>query len=399
MTNQVVTTDSNTTPGNAAITGMFSANTFRVGNSSLNATFGAPNTFHISSGDYFLNANGSWSRSSVIGNNGIIANTNGVFVNANTGLVVNTAGLFVNASYIGTITANNATNLGGVVAASYVKNTDSRTMSGNLTFSGTNITFTGALSVATVTSGTWSASTIATDRGGTGQTTYTDGQILIGSTSADSLVKTTLTAANNITVTNGNGSITIASNPNLSYVSSASSGTVRITGGGTDATIPAATASIAGLVTTGTQTIAGVKTFNNGTASSNTITGTVVITGGLGVSGAINAGSDITAYATSDIRLKKNIKAIPDALEKVMQISGVTYNWNDIAHEVENKDMSVNEVGVIAQEINVILPEVITTRDNGYMAVRYEKIVPLLIEAIKELNEQVKSLKSELESK
>ena len=59
MTNQVVTTDSNTTPGNAAITGMFSANTFRVGNSSLNATFGAPNTFHISSGDYFLNANGS----------------------------------------------------------------------------------------------------------------------------------------------------------------------------------------------------------------------------------------------------------------------------------------------------------------------------------------------------
>jgi hypothetical protein len=265
---------------------------------------------------------------------------------------------------------------------------------------GSGVVSSSLTSVGTITTGTWNASTIATTRGGTGQTTYTNGQLLIGSTASGSLSKATLTAGENITITNGGGSITIASTtPNLSYTSSTASGTVNISGGGTSATIPAATASIAGLVTTGTQTIAGIKTFNNGTASSNTTTGTVVITGGLGVSGAINAGGDITAYASSDIRLKKNIKAIPDALEKVMQISGVTYNWNEHAHEVENKDMSVNEVGVIAQEINDILPEVITTRDNGYMAVRYEKIVPLLIEAIKELNEQVKSLKSELESK
>lgn len=241
---------------------------------------------------------------------------------------------------------------------------------------GSGVVSSSLTSVGTITTGTWNASTIATTRGGTGQTTYTDGQLLIGSTASGSLSKATLTAGQNITITNGGGSITIASDfP------------------------PIANSTVNGLMSTSAQSFSGAKTFINGTASSSTTSGAVVVTGGLGVGGAINAGGDITAYATSDIRLKKNIKAIPDALEKVMQISGVTYNWNDIAHEVENKDMSVNEVGVIAQEINDILPEVITTRDNGYMAVRYEKIVPLLIEAIKELNEQVKSLKSELESK
>jgi hypothetical protein len=75
----------------------------------------------------------------------------------------------------------------------------------------------------------------------------------------------------------------------------------------------------------------------------------------------------------------------------------VSYNWNDIANQVEHKDVDVKEVGVIAQEVNDVLPEVVSTRDNGYMAVRYEKLVPLLIEAIKELGEEVKTLRSMLD--
>ena len=144
MTNKVVTTDSNTTPGNAVITGTFSANVYIVGNSASNTSISAPNTEQKSSGSYFLNANGSWS--SIVANNGIIANSSGIFVNANTGIVVNTAGVFVNSNYIGTLTgtstSNNATHLGGVLAASYVQNTDSRTLSGNLAFSGANVNFT-----------------------------------------------------------------------------------------------------------------------------------------------------------------------------------------------------------------------------------------------------------------
>jgi hypothetical protein len=117
-----------------------------------------------------------------------------------------------------------------------------------------------------------------------------------------------------------------------------------------------------------------------------------VITGGLGVSGAINAGGDITAFATSDNRFKTNIENIPDALAKVSQLNGVTYNWNELANKVENKDITIREVGIIAQQVNDVLPEVVSVRDNGYMAVRYEKLVPLLIEAIKELQAKVEEL-------
>ena len=60
MTNYVVTTDSNTATGNAAISGTMYANAIKVGNSTVNTTFGTPNSSQISSGEYFLNANGSW---------------------------------------------------------------------------------------------------------------------------------------------------------------------------------------------------------------------------------------------------------------------------------------------------------------------------------------------------
>ena len=99
---------------------------------------------------------------------------------------------------------------------------------------------------------------------------------------------------------------------------------------------------------------------------------------------------DITAFYSSDEQLKDNITPIPDALEKVISISGNTFNWNEKS-EYEGKA----EVGVIAQEIEKLdLPGVTTTRDTGYKAVRYEKLVPLLIEAIKELKAEGDELKS-----
>jgi len=149
-----------------------------------------------------------------------------------------------------------------------------------------------------------------------------------------------------------------------------------------------------GVYTVGNQTINGIKTFANNTASTSRSTGSVVIVGGLGVSGAINAGGEITAFATSDARFKTNVENITDALSKIKKLNGVTFNWNDLAEEVESKDTSVKEAGVIAQEVNEVLPEVVTVRENGYMAVRYEKLVPLLIEAIKELHEEIKTLKN-----
>ena len=88
---------------------------------------------------------------------------------------------------------------------------------------------------------------------------------------------------------------------------------------------------------------------------------------------------DITAFASSDKRLKDNITPIPNALSKVLSISGNTFDWNE-ASPYEGKA----DTGVIAQEIEKLdLPGVTTIRDDGTHAVKYENLVPLLIEAIK----------------
>ena len=105
---------------------------------------------------------------------------------------------------------------------------------------------------------------------------------------------------------------------------------------------------------------------------------------------------DVVAYATSDKRLKDNIKPLDNALDKISKISGVEFDWNDTRDE-DGKPLHSykgHDVGVIAQEIEEVLPEVVTTRDNGYKAVKYEKIVPLLIEAIKEQQKQIEELKN-----
>jgi hypothetical protein len=111
------------------------------------------------------------------------------------------------------------------------------------------------------------------------------------------------------------------------------------------------------------------------------------------IGGALNVVGDITAFYTSDQRLKDNIVAIEDPLAKVLSISGNTYTWN------EKSGKEGNDVGVIAQEILEVLPEAVTTRDNGYLAVDYHKIVPLLVEAIKELSAKVENLEQKLTDK
>jgi hypothetical protein len=106
--------------------------------------------------------------------------------------------------------------------------------------------------------------------------------------------------------------------------------------------------------------------------------------------GRIDASNDVVAFSTSDIRLKDNIKTIDKALDKVNSIQGIEFDWIEKEEVHGNKG---HDIGVIAQEIEKILPDVVTTRDSGYKAVKYEKIVPLLIEAIKDLSKQVDGLK------
>jgi len=130
----------------------------------------------------------------------------------------------------------------------------------------------------------------------------------------------------------------------------------------------------------------GLTQQTSGLAMSGAYTGNFTLTG------AFTATGDITAFGTSDERLKTNVSVIDNALDKINKISGYTFNWNELA---EDKDQTLREAGVLAQEVEEVLPEVTTTREDGYKAVRYEKLVPLLIEAIKELSEKVERLEKE----
>jgi hypothetical protein len=137
------------------------------------------------------------------------------------------------------------------------------------------------------------------------------------------------------------------------------------------------------------------------TSATSTQTGALQVYGGVGIGGDLYVGRDIyglgeiTAYygATSDRRLKTNIGSINNGLAKVLTLDGIVYNWNELA----NKDLDVKEVGVIAQQIQAVLPEAVVEREDGYLTVKYERIIPLLIEAIKELSAEVEELKKKIQ--
>jgi hypothetical protein len=122
--------------------------------------------------------------------------------------------------------------------------------------------------------------------------------------------------------------------------------------------------------------------------------------------GEIRAADTITSYY-SDERLKTNIESIPNALDKVMELRGVTYNSNKLAESFGFKNKE-KQVGVLAGDVEKVLPEAvkpapfdimlfenteISKSGANYKTVQYEKLVPLLIEAIKELNNEIKQLK------
>ena len=110
------------------------------------------------------------------------------------------------------------------------------------------------------------------------------------------------------------------------------------------------------------------------------------------VSGTLSATGDIVAYASSDERLKDNISPIKNPIEKINQISGNSFNWNENKQDIyKGKDY-----GVIAQEIESVLPELVVEREDGYKAVKYDKLVSLLIEGIKELSNEVNQLKQQI---
>ena len=158
-------------------------------------------------------------------------------------------------------------------------------------------------------------------------------------------------------------------------------------------------------------TSSGVTSITAGSGlSGGTITGTGTIslsgsyTGTWAVTGAITATGEITAYY-SDRRLKENVNVISNAIEKIKQLNGITYNPNDLASTF-GYNKSTNLVGLFADEVESVLPEAVkpapfdidekgnSISGDNYKTIQYEKLVPLLVEAIKDQQKQIEELKA-----
>lgn len=225
-------------------------------------------------------------------------------------------------------------------------------------------TWTGSNTIAvvgTISTGTWSGDTIALNKGGTGATTAAAARTNLGL-----VIGTDVQAAGNYPTgsgTNGRvagwGASGIGDTNNVYY---------NATGLGIGSSPSyALDVDVASTTTTAIYT-----------------------------DGKIVAKGDIIAFSTSDERLKRNITPISDSLAKVDELKGVTFEWDSKAGD----HLYGCDYGVLAQDVEKVLPLAVTTReDTGYKAVKYEKIVPLLIEAIKDLKQEVEELRARVNDK
>ena len=148
-----------------------------------------------------------------------------------------------------------------------------------------------------------------------------------------------------------------------------------------------------------TNNLAGTGVSVSSATGNSTISiGQSVATNATVTFGEVRSSGDIIAYYSSDLALKENISPIDNALNKVMSLGGYNFDWKDSHLEdrggVDGKFVKKKDIGIIAQEVQKVLPEAVGKREDGTLGVRYEQIVPLLIESIKELKSEIESLKS-----
>lgn len=153
----------------------------------------------------------------------------------------------------------------------------------------------------------------------------------------------------------------------------------------------AASASSATTATTAT-TANALNTGNNYQVNS-----LGVGTAGSGTAGEIRATNNVTAYYSSDARLKENVQSIENALGIVSAVGGKTFDWTD-AYIAEHGGedgyfVTKSDFGVIAQDVQAVFPLAVRTREDGTLAVDYEKLVAVAFAAIAELKAEVEALK------
>ncbi len=156
-----------------------------------------------------------------------------------------------------------------------------------------------------------------------------------------------------------------------------------------DTVITANSASAAGAFASASAYSASAVTTYAKLAVENTFTTNQI------VSGSITATGDVVAFSTSDKRHKHNIVLISDALGKVTKLNGVTWEWNE---DVDSATKETPKTGLIAQEVQEVLPEVVKERADGFLALDYSKMMGLMVEAIKEQQIQIEKLRMDLDN-
>jgi len=112
----------------------------------------------------------------------------------------------------------------------------------------------------------------------------------------------------------------------------------------------------------------------------------------LSVNGSMNASS----YSGSDVRWKKNIAPINNAESLIEGLQGVRFDWRTKEFKDKNFD-NTRQVGLIAQDVEKVIPEIVKTDTDGYKAVSYERLTAVLVEAVKEQQKQIQELRREIE--
>lgn len=112
----------------------------------------------------------------------------------------------------------------------------------------------------------------------------------------------------------------------------------------------------------------------------------------VGCSNGLYCDGDVVAFASSDERLKDNITPLSGCLNKVLSLDAIEFDWND-----NQQTYSGHDIGLIAQQVQEIAPEIVTQRKDGFLAMKYEKVIPLLVGATQEQDAQINELEKQIQ--
>ena len=355
---EFVITGSNTFTANQIITGsLYVTNDVVINGTSYNAASSGSSGTSGSSG-----SNGSSGTSGSSGSNGSSGTSGSSGSNGSSG----TSGSNGSSGTSGTSGSNGSSGTSG--------------SSGTAGTSGTSVSVSGTSNVLVKFT---SASTVGNSTISDDGTTVTIGGNLTVNGTTTTVNSNTVNIGDNIIVLNVDEAGTPSQNAGIEVERGTSTNASLIW----DETADVWEAGLAGaeiplVTTTGTQTLSDKQFTSLGVGTAAPVT-----------AGLIRATNDVIAYFSSDERLKENFENIPNSLDKLKQINGYSFDWVPMEGIHENEG---HDIGVKAQEIELVLPELVTTRENGYKAVKYEKLVALLIETNKELLNRIEALEAKI---